>query len=719
MLALIIIILLVITALVGGALCLFAGRKFYALWLGLATFFFATRILDLALFRTPDTVRNLGGLVIAILVVALIIWQRERIIRFVPSVGGFIVGALIAERLLGILLPEAGKYLFVLILVLGGLIGWFLFSRINFDDAIIVLSAIWGASFLSKELFNVVDTLLISFAGGLDNPYTDFLSGTQFLSTLLWLGLSAVGILVQRKLSYKPLPMIEKAPEIKTADGPRPNRRSGWIVGGVLGGLLLIFILAAFAGSNDSLSKTLRKSFTNLERSLGLEAEAPGDAPWEWASTLLRPQIDLQENDRILVLVPHPDDDILSTAGLTQQAMEMGLPVKVVFFTNGDYNETSFALYRKEITLDSTDALRLGETRREEALAAQAILGVKPEQVVFLGYPDGGGLEIFEKHWGESQPYRAPLSGQSAVPYTFTQTPYAPFNGESILADLEKVVSDFKPTKIFTSHPGDVHPDHQTLPLYLQVALWNLEEQINPEVYHFITHYGRWPQPRGYQPEHPLDPPAQYDVENRWQILPITQEQREKKLQALQAHKTQWGSGQPYLESVVRANELFDVIDEINISPNQEVRVLPAETAFNGDALHFLPESEQDAFIHGEVRTVKLEGDELVFAVELEEPLAGDVHAKVWTMGFRADTPFGEMPKIYMDLSADGYKIYNNGKELPADAVTVGGTPERSEVRIPLKLLGNPERILVSAQTRIGDVPLDNIPWIFLRIDND
>jgi hypothetical protein len=88
-------------------------------------------------------------------------------------------------------------------------------------------------------------------------------------------------------------------------------------------------------------------------------------------------------------------------------------------------------------------------------------------------------------------------------------------------------------------------------------------------------------------------------------------------------------------------------------------------------------------------------------------------------MGYRGDTPFEDMPKIYMDLSADGYKIYDRGQQLPADAVTVSGTPTRSEVRLPLALLGDPERVLLSAQTSIDDVPLDNIPWVFLEINKE
>lgn len=712
-----VLILIILAAIGGGLLALFAGRKFYTIWLGFATYFFTSRILDLALVRTPEVIRNTGGLVFAILVVVLVLVMRSRVIRYVVPVGGFLVSATIAERLLGIIAPEAGKFLFFAFLIAGGLFGLFFFRRIlDFDDAIIVLSAVWGASYLSKGIFDFLDIFLITLLGTLSTSFGGFLDASQLAQTVLWLGLAVIGILIQRRQSFEPIPVLERKPEVEPVVKTRRAPTRGVIAVRMIAALLIVFTLAIIIGGNSKLSRSIRSSISNLEHSLGIEAEAPGDAPWEWATTLLRPQLELQASDRILVLVPHPDDDILSTAGTIQQALEKGLPVEVVFFTNGDYNETSFALYRKEINLTTAESFRLGETRREEAIAAQGILGVQPEQIIFLGYPDGGGLEIFEKHWGDSQPYRALLSGETSVFYTFAQTPSAPFKGESIEADLKQVLTDFRPTKIFTSHPGDVHPDHQTLPLFLQIALWDLENQLQPEVYYFITHYGRWPQPRGYQPEHPLEPPAQYDVGNRWRILPITEEQRAVKLEALQAHKTQWGSGQAYLESVVRANELFDVSGEISVSAGEEVQILPSGAAFNGEALNLYTEVEQTLFTEAEIRTVKLENDQLVYALELETPLEGDVHAKVWTMGYRADTPFAQMPKIFMDLSVDGYKIYDQDRELPADSVTVSAADTRSEVRVPLSLLGDPEHLLMSAQTTIGEVPLDNIPWVFLRI---
>lgn len=715
-------ILLALAALAAGLIAIFAGRRYYALWLGLAVYFFSARVLDLALIRYPDGVRNWGGLFIAILVVAVVVRLRDRVIRYVPSLGGFIVGALMAERLLGFIHPEAGKYLYFAVLLAGGLIGPFLFQRwLDFDNALIVLSALWGAAFISKAIFDVVDVFQISAAGsaGPDDSLGNFLNITLLLQTLFWLGLAAAGIVVQRRLGYPPIPAPAGKPAITLAQDLTPAPRPRRVAGRLVGGIFAVLLLAVVIGGNNQLSRSIHASLRNLERSLGLEAEAPGDAPWEWAATLLRPRIELQPDDRILVLAPHPDDDILSAAGVIQQALEMGLPVRVVFFTNGDYNEASFALYRKEISLSPIQALRLGETRRREALAAERILGVKPEQIEFLGYPDGGGLKIFENHWGQSLPYRAPLSGKTAVFYTFAHSFAAPFKGENIVADIEQVLSDFGPTKVFTSHPGDMHPDHQTLPLYLQIALWNLGGELAPEIYHFISHYGRWPQPRGYQPERPLEPPAQYDAGDRWRILPLTTEQNQKKLQALQAHKTQWGSGQAYLQSLVRANELFDVSDVIALPPGQEVQALPAESILDEEAVYLYPDSLQNAFNDADLRMVKLEGDDLVIALETEEPLAGNVHARVWAMGYRSDTPFEKMPKIFVDLGAERYQVLDRGKRMAANSVTLSGAETQRQLRLPLSLLGSPERILLSVQTNAGGVPLDAIPWLFLAVGNE
>jgi LmbE family N-acetylglucosaminyl deacetylase len=711
---------LTIITLIGSLISLFAGRRLYPVWLGFITFLFTQRIFEIVLFRSSDVVHKVGSLAAAILVAGMVILLRERVIKIVLALGGFLVSAMIAGWILGFIYLEAGKFLFIAVLVAGGLVGIFLFSKLlDFDNAVILLSAVWGAGLFSELLIDILDILLISGAGPIGGLLKGTLDTTLLIQIVLWFILCLIGIAVQRKLGYEPIPWAEKEEQAEEPLASKSTSRRSWVIGILVGVLFACVLAAVFVGTNSKMSKSVRSAIINLERSLGMEAEAPGDAPWRWATASIRPKIELNEDDRILVLVPHPDDDILSTAGTIQQALEKGIPVRVVFFTNGDFNETSFALYRKNVSLDPVNALRLGETRREEATIAQGILGVKPEQIVFLGYPDGGGLEIIEKHWGDGEPYRAMLSGENSIPYTFAQSPGVPFKGESILIDLKQVVRDFQPTKIFTSHPGDVHPDHQTLPLYLQVALWDLEDEISPRVYHFITHYGRWPQPRGFQPEHPLEPPTQFDVGNRWRILPLTPEQREVKLQALKAHETQWGSGQAYLESVVRANELFDVIDEIQLTEDQPVVDLLVEAIASGEALALYPEDYQQAFVDTGIRAVYLQGDELVFTVEFAQPLNGDVSATAGIMGYSTNTPFGKMPKFFIDFSGTDYSVYDRGLPIPPESITVIDTPLHSEVRVPLDLMGDPEIVMVAVYTHLDDVPLDNFPWAFLKLGNE
>src|SRR5215218_4773311 len=95
-------------------------------------------------------------------------------------------------------------------------------------------------------------------------------------------------------------------------------------------------------------------------------------------------QFRLGDDDRILVLVPHPDDEVLGAGGVLREAVARGLPVRVVFLTYGDSNEWSFLAYRKRPVVLPRGALAMGEVRRREALAAAAALGVPAADLTFL-----------------------------------------------------------------------------------------------------------------------------------------------------------------------------------------------------------------------------------------------------------------------------------------------------------------------------------------------
>jgi len=76
-----------ITAWLGGLIGLFAGRRFYHIWLGLVTFLFFMRVFDLALFNASKLVHVGVSLVIAIMVTVLVIVYRTRVVRIVPALG--------------------------------------------------------------------------------------------------------------------------------------------------------------------------------------------------------------------------------------------------------------------------------------------------------------------------------------------------------------------------------------------------------------------------------------------------------------------------------------------------------------------------------------------------------------------------------------------------------------------------------------------------------
>lgn len=82
--------------------------------------------------------------------------------------------------------------------------------------------------------------------------------------------------------------------------------------------------------------------------------------------------------EKILVVCPHPDDAEFGAAGTIAKWTDEGKEVFYVICTNGDKGSSD----------PNMTSERLVKIRRKEQQAAADILGVK--EVVFLDYPDGG-----------------------------------------------------------------------------------------------------------------------------------------------------------------------------------------------------------------------------------------------------------------------------------------------------------------------------------------
>ncbi|MBX7237091.1 MAG: PIG-L family deacetylase [Caldilineales bacterium] len=665
----------------GGLVCLLFGLRMSWAWIGFAVFQLAWRLGDLLLYRSSDWVRTLGALAIGLVAsifVLLVVW---RLPRLTVIVGGFVAGASITLTLLGTIYVDVATWVLIVLPLVAALAGAAIcWRRLSFRTAVIVLSAITGAHLLSNLVRDLLDAAVIAGLSASLRPqlFAPMFATTDALQTAIFLVLTGVGIHYQA------------------------HRQPHWQPAlGLAGVLFSATILISCA-----------RQPVPLDKPLALVNPGADVTPED------RPQINLRPDDRILVLVPHPDDEVLAAAGVIQRALSMGLPVEVVYFTNGDYNQGSFALYFRRISLSPAEALRGGYVRYAEALAAMTTLGVSSDHIRFLGYPDFGTRDIWLNHWADRPPYRARLTRRNAVPYHRTQSYGAAYRGESILADLETILRDTRPTIIFTSHPGDKHPDHQVLPLYLRVAMWDLAAEIGqPQVYYFITHYGRWPQPKGLDPAWPNNPPEEFDVGNRWHSFALTSTEVERKLTALKQHDSQWGSDQPFLESFVRRNESFDTLPDIRLDPQHRQAIIAYESsALPDQPLAGLEPQDQAAFVDADLRTISLEDDKLVLSLIFSTPLSRNVKAQVHLAGYRADRPFAQMPKITIDTTSLGAKVYERGRRLASNRVETRGDALTRQISVPLAMLGDPDRVLLTAWITNDDVPLDSVPWIVIDL---
>jgi len=238
------------------------------------------------------------------------------------------------------------------------------------------------------------------------------------------------------------------------------------------------------------------------------------------------------------------------------------MEVQVVIATNGDgYLFATMEDFRR-LYPTHADFIRMGNLRQQESRAAMQVLGLKPEQVTFLSYPDRGTPVLWKTHWSADDPYRSPYTADSRSPYPITYNPNSVYAGENYLADLRAILSTYQPDLVIYPHPDDVHPDHWGLSAFtrLAVALQEREDPtFHPGMYAYLVHRPDFPDPRGLLPTQNLLPPvALYELDaSSWFRLDLDQDEVMRKEQAVDQYKSQLPLLKDLLVSFIRANEVF------------------------------------------------------------------------------------------------------------------------------------------------------------------
>jgi LmbE family N-acetylglucosaminyl deacetylase len=271
--------------------------------------------------------------------------------------------------------------------------------------------------------------------------------------------------------------------------------------------------------------------------------------------------------DVVLVVAPHPDDETLCCAGYMQRALAAGARVSVVWLTGGDAFELDAVLFERTLRPQGNNLRRLAETRIAEARAAMSILGVAPEQLFFLGYPDRGLRPLLTDYY--TRTLRSKYTGSSNVLYAEAVSAGAPYQGQNLERDFDAVLDRVQATIVLAPSPQDRHPDHAAAG---ELALRALSRrQLAGRLRFWIVHAGaRWPRPHRYRPNLPLRAPA-FAADFGWQQLDLSLAERERKLEALRAHRSQMRVMRPFLVAFVRADEIFalrGIRPDLNATPS-------------------------------------------------------------------------------------------------------------------------------------------------------
>lgn len=123
-----------------------------------------------------------------------------------------------------------------------------------------------------------------------------------------------------------------------------------------------------------------------------------------------------------LVVAPHQDDETFGCGGLIAMKRLAGVPVHVVFLTDGRQSHANHAHLQRDDLCD---------VRRQEALAATRVLGIEPDHVHFLSYPDGRLHELPDE------------------------------TRQALINDLVALIERTRPGEIYFPHRKDRHLDHE------------------------------------------------------------------------------------------------------------------------------------------------------------------------------------------------------------------------------------------------------------------
>lgn len=167
-------------------------------------------------------------------------------------------------------------------------------------------------------------------------------------------------------------------------------------------------------------------------------------------------------NRKVLVLAPHPDDELLIAGALIYTLKKKRYDITVAYFTNGD----SFG--------------GQGIVRIQEAIDALNVLGIREKNIIFLGYGNG---------WKNGKHIYNLSDGEEAVSYADKRETYCVeghpeyrmlksgehhrYTRQNAIKDIRELIMDIH-ADLIVCVDFDSHADHRALSLFFEEAMGDI-----------------------------------------------------------------------------------------------------------------------------------------------------------------------------------------------------------------------------------------------------
>ena len=194
--------------------------------------------------------------------------------------------------------------------------------------------------------------------------------------------------------------------------------------------------------------------------------------------------MDTNVSKKVLIIVPHPDDEINVAGQMIINFLKKKYEVYVVYTTNGDFN------------------CKVGNSRIYEAIEALRVLGVEEKHIIFLGYGNDWIENDHIYNLSTSAMVKSSVSGKretNSVPnheeYAFQKYGcHHLFTRDNFKSDLKSVILEYR-AKYLICNDFDSHPDHRAASLMFEEVIGEiLKENTNyrPIVLKKFAYSGVW-----------------------------------------------------------------------------------------------------------------------------------------------------------------------------------------------------------------------------------